>query len=109
MRDVVRHVATTGRPFDLPDHYEFFEGAGDEIDPDAWFEIGHLCTVTRSEFARHHGVHRSQVAVWISRGLPVRNDGRISIYAADTWLAEWRAEDARRLPRGEGGFQSDAP
>ena len=42
--------------------------------------------MTRAEFARYMGVHKSQVSRWCERGLPVQPDGSIAPEPGRTWV-----------------------
>jgi hypothetical protein len=42
--------------------------------------------MTRADFARYMGVHKSQVTRWVAAGMPTRKDGSVDPEPARTWV-----------------------
>jgi hypothetical protein len=56
--------------------------------------------MTRAEFARYMGVHRSQTTRWIAAGMPTNKDGSISPEPARTWVRKNVDPTRRALVHG---------
>ena len=71
---------------DLPDSVGF-----DEAD---WINV------SKSYLAKRFGVAASQVSRWITAGMPVRADGRVDLWRAEHWRADYEKGNRRRQLHG---------
>ena len=65
--------------------------------------------MTRAEFARYMGVHKSQVTRWVQAGMPTREDGGVDAEVARTWVKKnidpTRRAMVRRRPAAPPGCE----
>ncbi|MDB6035218.1 MAG: hypothetical protein JWM16_5556 [Verrucomicrobiales bacterium] len=99
---IFKHVLETGTPYPVP------LGAADswDVDYDLHPDIGnfderHLCTISKSDFAKRNDVAASQVSRWISAGMPIASDGeRLPWGDAAEWLDRYEIQNERRRQEG---------
>lgn len=66
--------------------------------------------ITKADLAARLGVSRPRISQLVGQGLPVREDGRVELESALSWIAEHtdrsrnvgRARPAATLPRSQG-------
>jgi hypothetical protein len=60
------------------------------------WQQSHFINISKKQYAEREAVAQSQVSRWINAGMPVREDGRIDVWDADSWLERYRKANAKR-------------
>lgn len=96
--DLVIYGIEKGDSYPMPDEatWETYVDLPDSVG----FDEADWINVSKSYLAKHFGVAASQVSRWITAGLPVRADGRVDLWRAEHWHAEYEKGNRRRQRQG---------